>query len=119
MGSEDRSTLVRICDPVGRPRGTGFVADDRGTVVTSHEAVDGLLRLVLHGTGDRSCRVEADAITTLPELGLALVRTGGLDVLGVEPLPIVLRDRIEAGTYVRIAAHGWREARVLGVAPVT
>ncbi|SCZ17045.1 hypothetical protein SAMN02745898_12116 [Streptomyces sp. 136MFCol5.1] len=119
MGSGDRSTLVRICDPVGRPRGTGFVADDRGTVVTSHEAVDGLLRLVLHGTGDRSCRVEADAITTLPELGLALVRTGGLDVLGVEPLPIVLRDRIEAGTYVRIAAHGWREARVLGVAPVT
>lgn len=119
MGSGDRSTLVRICDPVGRPRGTGFVADDRGTVVTSHEAVDGLLRLLLHGTGDRSCRVEADAITTLPEVGLALVRTGGLDVLGVEPLPIVLRDRIEAGTYVRIAAHGWREARVLGVAPVT
>ena len=39
MGSGDRSTLVRICDPVGRPRGTGFVADDRGTVVTSHEAV--------------------------------------------------------------------------------
>ncbi|MFD7750562.1 trypsin-like peptidase domain-containing protein [Streptomyces sp. NPDC059757] len=119
MGSGDRSTLVRICDPTGRPRVTGFVADDRGTVVTSHEAVDGLLRLVLHGTGDRSCRVEADAITALPELDLALVRTGGLDVLGVEPLPIVLRDRIEAGTYVRIAAHGWREARVLGVAPVT
>ncbi|MCX5310287.1 serine protease [Streptomyces sp. NBC_00154] len=119
MGSGDRSTLVRICDPAGRPRGTGFVADDRGTVVTSHEAVDGLLRLVLHGTGDRSCRVEADAITALPELDLALVRTGGLDVLGVEPLPIVLRDRIEAGTYVRIAAHGWREARVLGVGPVT
>ncbi|MFE4960403.1 trypsin-like peptidase domain-containing protein [Streptomyces sp. NPDC056653] len=119
MGSGDRSMLVRICDPVGRPRGTGFVADDRGTVVTSHEAVDGLLRLVLHGTGDRSCRVEADAITALPELDLALVRTGGLDVLGVDPLPIVLRDRIEAGTYVRIAAHGWREARVLGVAPVT
>ncbi|MGW5276701.1 trypsin-like peptidase domain-containing protein [Streptomyces sp. NPDC004044] len=119
MASGDRSTLVRICDPVGRPRGTGFVADDRGTVVTSHEAVDGLLRLVLHGTGDRSCRVEADAITALPELDLALVRTGGLDVLGVEPLPIVLRDRIEAGSYVRIAAHGWREARVMGVAPVT
>ncbi|MET8329369.1 serine protease [Streptomyces sp. NPDC005181] len=119
MGSGDRSTLVRICDPAGRPRGTGFVADDRGTVVTSHEAVDGLPRLVLYGTGDRCCRVDEDAITALPELDLALVRTGGLDVLGVGPLPIVLRDRIEAGTYVRIAAHGWREARVLGVAPVT
>ncbi|MDF6045232.1 serine protease [Streptomyces sp. JH14] len=37
----------------------------------------------------------------------------------MEPLPIVLRDGIEAGTYVRLCAHGWREARVLGVAPVT
>ncbi|MFE7392904.1 trypsin-like peptidase domain-containing protein [Streptomyces sp. NPDC057582] len=119
MGSGDRSTLVRICDPAGRLRGTGFVADDRGTVVTSHEAVDGLARLVLYGTGDRSRSVGAEAITALPELDLALVRTGGIDVLGVEPLPIVQRDRIEPGTYVRIAAHGWREARVPGAVPVT
>ncbi|MFB6782988.1 trypsin-like peptidase domain-containing protein [Streptomyces sp. NPDC056352] len=119
MGSGNRSTLVRICDPAGRLRGTGFVADDRGTVVTSHEAVDGLARLVLYGTGGRSRSVGAEAITALPELDLALVRTGGLDVLGVEPLPIVQRDRIEPGTYVRIAAHGWREARVLGAVPVT
>jgi hypothetical protein len=119
MGSGDRSTLVRICDPAGRLRGTGFVADDRGTVVTSHEAVDGLARLFLYGTRDRSHSAGAEAITALPELDLALVRTGGLDVLGVEPLPTVLRDRIEPGTYVRIAAHGWREARVLGVVPVT
>ncbi|MET7861571.1 serine protease [Streptomyces sp. NPDC005318] len=119
MGSGDRSTLVRICDPAGRPRGTGFVADDRGTVVTSHEAVDGPDHLVLYGTGDRRCRVAGDAVTALPELDLALVHTGGPDALGVEPLPIVLRDRIGAGTYVRLAAHGWREARVLGMAPVT
>lgn len=72
MGSGDRSTLVRICDPAGRLRGTGFVADDRGTVVTSHEAVDGLARLVLYGTGDRSRSVGAEAITALPELDLAV-----------------------------------------------
>ena len=52
-----RGSLVRICDLAGRPRGTGFVADDHGTVVTSHEAVDGLARLVLHGADDRSCVV--------------------------------------------------------------
>ncbi|MFE7710360.1 trypsin-like peptidase domain-containing protein [Streptomyces sp. NPDC057486] len=119
MGSGDRSTLVRICDPTGRPRGTGFVADDRGTVVTSHEAVDGVARLVLYGKGDRRRSVGAEAITALPELDLALVRTGGLDVLGVEPLRIVLQDRIDPGTYVRTAAHGWRQARVLGMVPVT
>ncbi|MFB8037365.1 trypsin-like peptidase domain-containing protein [Streptomyces sp. NPDC056004] len=119
MASGDRAALVRICDSAGRPRGTGFVADDRGTVVTSHEAVDGATRFVLHGAGGRSRTVEADDITALPALDLALLHTGGPAELGVEPAPIALRDRIDAGTYVTIAAHGWREARVLGTASVT
>ncbi|MFF9352135.1 trypsin-like peptidase domain-containing protein [Streptomyces sp. NPDC014734] len=119
MGSEDRPALVRICDPVGRPRGTGFVADDRGTVVTSHEAVDGLTQVVLRGPDGRDCRVGAADVVALPGLDLALLRTGGPSALGAEPAPIALRDRIDAGTYVTIAAHGWREARVLGTAPVT
>ncbi|MCX4673880.1 serine protease [Streptomyces sp. NBC_01433] len=119
MGSGDRSKLVKICDRAGRPRGTGFVADDRGTVVTSHRAVASDAPLVLHGSDGRTCPVGPDDITALPALGLALVRTGGPEALGTEPLPIAARDRIEAGTYVRIAAHGWREARVLGTAPAT
>ncbi|MFF4504187.1 trypsin-like peptidase domain-containing protein [Streptomyces sp. NPDC001401] len=108
--------LVRIHDLAGRPRGTGFVADHHGTVITSHEAVDGLPRLVLHAAGDRTCLVTADAVTPLPDLNLALVRTEGL---GVDPLPVTVRDRVESGTYVRIAAGCWREARVLGATPVT
>ncbi|MGW3166296.1 trypsin-like peptidase domain-containing protein [Streptomyces sp. NPDC001142] len=119
MGSGDRTTLVRICDPAGRPRGAGFVADDRGTVVTSHETITGAARLVLHGADGRNCSAGAGDITALPERGLALLRTGGPRVLGVEPVPIASRSRIEAGTYVTIAAHGWREARVLGTCPVT
>lgn len=116
MGSGDGATLVRICDLAGRPRGTGFVADAVGTVVTSHQAVDGLVRLVLHAPGERTWLADADAIVRLPEVGLALVRTEGLDV---RPLPISRRDSPEAGTYVRIAAHGWRQARVLGAVPAT
>ncbi|MFJ6699294.1 trypsin-like peptidase domain-containing protein [Streptomyces sp. NPDC091272] len=108
--------LVRICDLAGRVRGTGFVADDLGTVVTSHECVDGLTRLALHAPGGGTCLAGADAITPLPESGLALVRTEGL---GVPPLPVTGRTRIAAGTYVRLAAGGWREGRVLGAAPVT
>ncbi|MER6119047.1 trypsin-like peptidase domain-containing protein [Streptomyces sp. NPDC001743] len=119
MGCGDRATLVRLCDPAGRPRGTGFVADDRGTVVTSHEAVAGLPHLLLHGADGRTCRVEASDLAALPELGLALLPTGGPESLGVPPLPIALRERIDAGTYVSIAAHGWREARVLGTAQAT
>ncbi|MFI6898724.1 trypsin-like peptidase domain-containing protein [Streptomyces sp. NPDC050256] len=119
MGCGDRATLVRLCDPAGRPRGTGFVADGRGTVVTSHEAVDGLPYLLLHGADGRSCRVEAHDITALPELDLALLPTGGPDALGVPPLPIAPRERIDAGAYVTIAAHGRREARVLGATAAT
>ncbi|MFE7457182.1 trypsin-like peptidase domain-containing protein [Streptomyces sp. NPDC057554] len=119
MGSGDRSTLVRICDQAGRPRGTGFVADDRGTVVTAHQAVAAPGPYVLRGTGGRTCSVGPDDITALPALGLALLRTGGSGTLGVEPLPIAVRERIEPGRYVGIAAHGRREARVLGTAPAT
>ncbi|MFD4371655.1 trypsin-like peptidase domain-containing protein [Streptomyces sp. NPDC058486] len=116
MGPGDLATLVRICDLAGRPRGTGFLADHEGTLVTSHEAVDGLTRVVLHAPGERTWLAEADAVTPLPEQGLALIRTEGL---GVDPLPLATRATVEPGTYVRIAAHGWREARVLGPAAVT
>ncbi|KOU59233.1 large Pro/Ala/Gly-rich protein, partial [Streptomyces sp. MMG1533] len=109
-------SLVHVHDLDGRPRGTGFMADHHGTVVTSHESVDGLPRLVLHAAGDRSCVVTADAVTLLPDLDLALVRTEGL---GVDPLPVTVRDRIETGRYVWVPAGCWREARVLGATPVT
>ncbi|MGW6993187.1 hypothetical protein ACWF90_38135, partial [Streptomyces sp. NPDC054946] len=102
--------LVKICDPAGRERGSGFVADDRGTVVTSHEAVDGLPRVVLHAPG-RTWLAEAADVTALPGLALALIRTDGL---GVRPLPVAPREVIDPGTYVRLPARGWRQARVLG-----
>ncbi|MFG2992192.1 hypothetical protein ACGFZK_23395 [Streptomyces sp. NPDC048257] len=110
--------LVKICDPAGRARGSGFVADDRGTVVTSHEAVEGLTRVVLHAPGPagRTWLAEAADVTALPGLALALVRTDGL---GMRPLPVALREVIEPGTYVRLPARGWRQARVLGGAEVT
>ncbi|MCV2465239.1 serine protease, partial [Streptomyces sp. ICN988] len=114
--ASDDASLIRFHDLAGRPRGTGFVADHHGTVLTSHEAVDGLSRLVLSTAGDRRRVVAAADVTPLPALGLALVRTGGL---GVDPLPLTTRNRVEPGTYVRIAAGGWREARVLGATDVT
>ncbi|MFI0964519.1 serine protease [Streptomyces sp. NPDC021080] len=114
-GQAGDDALVRVCDPAGRPRGTGFAADHHGTVITGHEAVDGLDRLVLHAPGGRTCVLGADAVTPLPGLGLALVRTEGL---GLVPLPVTVRDRVATGTYVRLAAGGWREARVLGSSAV-
>ncbi len=108
--------LVRIHDLAGRLRGTGFAADHHGTVITSHEAIDGLTRLVLRTAGDRRLVVAAADVTPLPGLGLALVRAEGL---GTDPLPVTVRDRVAAGTYVRIAAGCWREARVLGTTDVT
>ncbi|MEU1179649.1 serine protease [Streptomyces sp. NPDC005820] len=110
------ASLVLVHDLAGRPRGTGFVGDHLGTVVTSHEAVHGLPGLVLHGAGDRVCAVTAQAVTPLPELNLALVRTEGL---GTDPLPVTVREPVDTGTYVRLAAGCWREARVLGATRAT
>ncbi|MEU5282003.1 serine protease [Streptomyces asoensis] len=119
FGTVGDTGVVRVRDLAGRPRGAGFVADHHGTVITSHEAVDGLARLVLCADGDGGdggCEVTADAVTPLPGLDLALVRTEGLDV---DPLPVTVRDGVEAGRYVRLLAGCWREARVLAGTPVT
>ncbi|MFE2359222.1 trypsin-like peptidase domain-containing protein [Streptomyces parvulus] len=115
-GPAPDDALVRVHDLAGRPRGTGFVVDHQGTLLTSHEAVDGLSRLVLRTAADRRRVVAAADVTALPALGLALIRTEGL---GVRPLPVTTREAVEPGTYVRIAAGGWREARVLGATDVT
>ncbi|MFI8893973.1 trypsin-like peptidase domain-containing protein [Streptomyces paradoxus] len=115
-GAVPGDSLVHIHDLAGRPRGTGFLADHHGTLITSHEAVDGLPRLVLYGAGERRRVVSADAVTPLPALDLALVRTEGL---GVPPLPVTVREGARTGAYVRIAAGGWREARLLGSTSVT
>lgn len=114
MGRADLAALVRICDPAGRPYGTGFVADDLGTVVTGHDVVRGRARPLLRPmTGDGPA-VPAETVVPLPERGLALVRAAGL---ALPPLPIGARAQVEPGTYVRLVACGWREARVLAAGP--
>ncbi|MDF9816010.1 serine protease [Streptomyces sp. SPB162] len=108
--------LVRVCDLAGRPRGTGFLADLGGTLLTSHEAVDGLARLVLHAPGDQVCLVGADAVTPLPELGLALVATEGINL---RPLPVAVSGPAHPERRVRLRAVSWTDAVVVGTAAVT
>ncbi|MFI8994055.1 serine protease [Streptomyces sp. NPDC053542] len=105
QAADAAEALVRIRDLAGRPRGTGFLADLEGTLLTSHEAVDGLARLTLEGAAGRTCAVGADAVTPLPECGLALVRTTGL---GLPPLPVAA-GRPGPGTEVRLSVDGERD----------
>ena len=86
----DDEALVRICDLAGRPRGTGFVADHHGTVITSHEAVDGLgpsrpaRPRRPHLRGHRRRR-HTPARTPI-------WRSYAREGLGVDPLPVTVRD---------------------------
>lgn len=116
--------LVRIRDLAGRTRGTGFLADHDGTVVTSHEAVDGAAQLVLQpmadgagggaaGGGGWTCLVAADAITPLPEAGLALVRTDSFGPHRLAPLPLAT-GRPAPGTRARLWAGAWLDGTVVG-----
>ncbi|MFG1809898.1 trypsin-like peptidase domain-containing protein [Streptomyces sp. NPDC049040] len=115
-GDGPDDAFVRICDLAGRPRGTGFLADGDGTMVTSHEAVDGLARLVLHAPGGQLCLVEAAAITALPEQGLALVATEGLSV---PPLPVAPGGPAHPERRIRVRLPHRTEGTVLGTATVT
>ncbi|MEU7132693.1 hypothetical protein [Streptomyces sp. NPDC046261] len=114
--ADAEESLVRIRDLAGRARGTGFLADDRGTLITSHEAVDGLARLVLHAAGELTCVVGVESVTPLPEFDLALVRTEGLSV---PPLPVAAAVSFEGGQEVRLRTGRWHTARIVGDVPVT
>ncbi|GGO93545.1 S1 family peptidase [Wenjunlia tyrosinilytica] len=106
--------LVRICDLAGRPRGTGFLADTIGTVITSHEAVDGLARLVLHGPAPGESRIiDASAVVPLPDFDIALVRTEGIPA---SPLPIAAAG---GARHIVLGADPDAEALILGTATVT
>ncbi|WP_336051756.1 hypothetical protein [Streptomyces sp. CA2R101] len=124
LDADADTALVRIRDLAGRTRGTGFLADHDGTVITSHEAVDGAAQLVLQpmadgagggaaGGGGWTCVVAADAVTPLPEAGLALVRAGGFGPHRLTPLPVAAA-RPAAGTTARLWAGGWLDGTVVG-----
>ncbi|WP_198531960.1 trypsin-like peptidase domain-containing protein, partial [Streptomyces sp. CNQ431] len=109
--------LLRVEDTTGRRLGSGFLADDRGTVVTAYEAVRDAAELLVSradGAGLAGpVRIGADAVTSLPGSGLALLRAPGLVAV---PLPVAAGEAAR-GAYVLVAAGGWRQARVLGPAP--
>ncbi|SFD02822.1 trypsin-like peptidase domain-containing protein [Streptomyces aidingensis] len=107
--------LVRISDLAGRSRGSGFLADHQGTVLTSHEAVDGLPRVVLRTPSGRTEVIEAADITAVPAWDLALLRTRRLDV---RPL-VCATDRAAADLRVRVRLGGWLTAAVRGTSPAT
>ncbi|MGW6914073.1 serine protease [Kitasatospora sp. NPDC054939] len=85
--------LLRIHDPDGEPRGLGFATDPQGTVLTAHETVAGLDRLLLHTPGGQTRVLGPESIRPLPEHGLALLRTAGVGGLPVPPLPVAALGR--------------------------
>ncbi|WP_037838414.1 serine protease [Streptomyces sp. NRRL S-337] len=125
LDADADTALVRIRDLAGHTRGTGFLADHEGTVVTSHEAVDGAAGLVLQpmrpvtATGGAATAwtrpVEPSAITPLPGSGLALIRTTGFRPDRLRPLPIGTA-RPDAGAPARLWAGGWLDGTVVGPA---
>ncbi|MFC1414931.1 serine protease [Streptacidiphilus sp. N1-12] len=76
--------LVRVSDTSGRQHGLAVPVDHQGTLLTSHEVVDGRSALLLTWPGGAVRRLTADDITALPEYGLALLRTDAV----LPPLPL-------------------------------
>ncbi|MFJ6140421.1 serine protease [Kitasatospora sp. NPDC092286] len=80
--------LLRIRDLGGRLHGLGFVVDPQGTVLTAHESVAGLDRVVLHTPGGQTRVLGPESVLPLPGHGLALLRTDAVGGLPVPPLPV-------------------------------
>ncbi|MCL2734562.1 MAG: hypothetical protein FWE15_31675, partial [Actinomycetia bacterium] len=78
--------------------------------------MDGLARLVLHAPGGQVCLAEAEAVTALPETGLALVATEGLTV---PPLPVAPHGPAHPERAVRLHIPHRVDGTVLGTTTVT
>ncbi|QKW21809.1 hypothetical protein HUT16_24575 [Kitasatospora sp. NA04385] len=85
FAGDPAQALLRIRDQQGRLCGLGFVADRSGTVVTAHEAVAGLPRLVLHTPGGQSRVLGPESVDLLPDRGLALLRTAAVGGVPAPP----------------------------------
>ncbi|MFJ2192729.1 serine protease [Kitasatospora sp. NPDC087861] len=112
VAGEPGRYLLRIRDLNGRLHGLGFVADPQGTVLTAHESVTGLDRIVLHTPGGQTRVVGPDAVLPLPEHGLALVRTEAVGGLPVPPLPVAA---LGAGPEVLVPALAGEEERAVAL----
>ncbi|MFF4344557.1 serine protease [Kitasatospora sp. NPDC001540] len=88
FAGDPAQALLRIRDQQGRLCGLGFVADRSGTVVTAHEAVAGLPRLVLHTPGGQTRVLGPESVDLLPDRGLALLRTAAVGGVPGPALPI-------------------------------
>ncbi|MER7755520.1 serine protease [Kitasatospora sp. NPDC097643] len=104
--------LLRIRDLNGRLHGLGFVADPQGTVLTAHESVAGLDRIVLHTPGGQSRVLGPDAVQPLPGHGLALLRTDAVGGLPVPPLPLAA---VGAGHEVLLPALAGADGRAVAL----
>ncbi|WP_405359877.1 serine protease [Kitasatospora sp. NBC_00085] len=108
--------LLRIRDLDGRLHGLGFVADPQGTVLTAHESVAGLDRIVLHTPGGQTRVLGPESVLPLPGHGLALLRTDGVGGLPVPPLPVARPDGVLTGRDVVLPALSGEDGRVVALA---
>jgi hypothetical protein len=79
------AALVAIMSHDGA-RGTGFVIDKHGTVLTCHHVIDGLSSVQLRAPDGSTHEVSEAAIVAAPEIDLALISAAS--PIGT-PLPIV------------------------------
>jgi hypothetical protein len=88
------AALVAVLPADGQVvRGTGFVIDERGTVLTCHHVVEGLESLLIRGPGGSSDLVSSDAIAFAPDIDLALIRAPK-----VRGSPLPLASTVKAPT---------------------
>jgi putative serine protease PepD len=89
---------------VGGGSGTGFVLDERGTIVTNAHVVGDASQASVR-FGDSGSAVEAEVLGTDPSTDLAVLRVDPSSVGTLHPLPLADSDAVRVGDQVVAIGH--------------
>jgi putative serine protease PepD len=89
---------------VGGGSGTGFVIDERGTIVTNAHVVGDASEASVR-FGDSGSAVEAEVLGTDPSSDLAVLRVDPSSVGTLRPLPLADSDAVRVGDQVVAIGH--------------
>jgi hypothetical protein len=107
MERDPRDVLIKILDTDDQVRGTGFVVEPGGAVLTCHHVIDGLTTVRLVGPAGERCDVlSADALL-MPGRDLALLPADRLlaPALAISPIGASVGDTYRSAGFHRLGGQ--------------
>ena len=104
MARDLREVVIKVLDTNDQLRGTGFVVEPAGTVLTCHHVIDGLSDVRLVGPTGERCDVSLDDAVLMPARDLALLpaKRGIAPELAISPVGPAVGDVFRSAGFHRL-----------------